>query len=355
MRENPILRHHQWEEVRDEHHGQPINDHQVMLKRSPLRIDCFYMVSAWSTDPVDEHRLLSECLVILARHAVLNQYELDDRRLQEQTAIPVPAPAGAGGPSAGPVVRMPAGRRLFHNGEQNGRLNGARTLPPARDYLVGALQELDYEIRTRVAFHDVMTNPAEIWSSLDNNMKAALSYVVTLPIDPWRNLEQVAEAVGTATLKIPSDPRDPEAATMSPKLPDTPAYQRPTYVGGVVKMVKPPAGGVEVWIVERGMSTLVDAQGRFVFRRVPVGDYTLEVRTVKAPSSVLAQQQIQVPLIGGSEGHLLVIHIPPPAAAPADAAPGPTGAAPPPDPTPLPTAASQPEEASPDQPTPTVI
>lgn len=330
VRENPVLRHHQWEEVRDEYRGQPLNDHQVMLKRSPLRIDCFYMVTAWSSDPIDEHRLLTECLMTLARHSILNQSELEDRRAQTTQQ------AGATPMQEGQAMRLPNGRRLFQNGEQGVRSNG-RAMQPATDYLVGALQGLDYEIRTRLAFHDVMTNPAEVWGSLDNNMKAAFSYVVTLPIDPWVNLEQVAEAVGTATFKVPGDPRTEESSSMSPKLPATPEYQRPTYLGGVVKIAKPPAGGLEVWIVERGMSTLVDAQGRFVFRRVPIGEYTLEVRTVKEPR-VLAKEKIQAPLTGGSEGHLVVIHIPPAEPGPA---PAPETAAPPP--------ATPPAEAPPEQ------
>ena len=329
VRENAALRQHQWQEVRTGEPGARAADHQVQLRRTPLRLDCFYMVTAWSTDPIDEHRLLTECLIALARYPVLNQQDLDERKLHAERRSQGQPPLAdeAARRAAVTAMRTVEGRTPLTNGNRRSR--------SAFDFLVGALRSQDLEIRTRVAFHDVMTNPAEIWSSLENTMKAALSYVVTLPINPWLEQDQMTTAVGAATFNIPVDQRyagKPGVEQTRPATPD----QRPTYVGGVVKMARFPADGLELWLVEKGLSTRIDEQGRFVFRRAPVGSYTLEVRTVKE-QTVLARRAITVPVKNSGPGHLIVFDLdasspPPPTAgpepAPADEPAGATAAAP---------------------------
>ncbi len=312
VRENAVLRQHQWQEVRSGEPGARVADHQVQLKRMPLRLDCFYMVTAWSTDPIDEHRLLTECLIALARYPVLNQQALDERKVQEQRRQDGQPPLTDGDERRQVLeaLRVVGGRTPLANGKARSRL--------ADDFLVGALRGQEQEIRTRLAFHDIMTNPAEIWGSLENTMKAALSYVVTLPINPWQDLDQMSTAVGVATFNIPVDQRYAGKPGVEQTKPTTPAYQRPTYVGGVVKMARFPTDGLELWLVEKGMSTRIDGQGRFVFRRVPVGTYTLEVRTVQA-QRVLDRRSISVPLTNSGQGHLIVIEIDQPTA-PAQAA-----------------------------------
>ena len=53
VRENHILRQHQWEQL-------PRNgsDDMAHLKRMPFRVDCTYMLTTWASVPEDEHRLL---------------------------------------------------------------------------------------------------------------------------------------------------------------------------------------------------------------------------------------------------------------------------------------------------------
>lgn len=307
VRENAHLRQHRWQEVHGEEGGSRSAENPVQLRRTPLRLDCFYMVTAWSADPMDEHRLLTECLIALARHPVLNQAELDEQKLREQyrqRGEPLPKDKGQWRRE---VMTMRIG---------NGRiaLPSARPRPhPLDDFLVGALRGQEHEIRTRVAFHDVMTNPAEIWSSLENTMKAALSYVVTLPINPWQDLEEGAAAVGAVTFKA-NQGAHPVTPTATPTVAAAVDPRRSTYVGGLVKMTPFPADGLEVWLVEKGISTRVDNQGRFVFRRAPLGTYTLEVRTIKEQTA-LTQRTITIPVAGSGHGHLIVIDIAPPQAA----------------------------------------
>lgn len=122
VRENHMLRQHQWQQVTD---GRG-NGRTAQRKRSPFRIDCFYMITSWAAEPQDEHRLLARCLRALFRYP---------------------------------------------------------TLPEER--LVGALQTPIFDIQARLARHDTLTNPAEVWSALDNELRPSISYVITLALDPW--------------------------------------------------------------------------------------------------------------------------------------------------------------------------
>ncbi len=124
VRENPVLRRHHVETTPNGANG---DGRFVQQKRLPLRLDCFYLVTAWAAEPRWEHWLLTSCLKILARYAVLPE-----------------------------------------------------------DQLQGDLKTQPFEIRTKVAAHDVLTNPAEVWSALGNDLHASFSYVVTLALDPWQ-------------------------------------------------------------------------------------------------------------------------------------------------------------------------
>ena len=133
VRENNVLRQHQWEQVRD-------GNGTVTRKRSPMRVDCFYMLTTWAADPEDEHRLLTRCLMALFRFPILPE-----------------------------------------------------------DRLVGSMQHPLFDVQARLAAHDRLTNPAEVWSSLDNEMRPSVSYVLSLALDPWQ--EVTGPAVRSATFK----------------------------------------------------------------------------------------------------------------------------------------------------------
>lgn len=174
LRQNPTLRQHQWQETQRPEQARAARLQQrVLLQRPPLRLDCFYMVSAWINDyPVDEHRLLSECLMVLARYPVLNRHE---RAAAERAAN------GNGRDGVnGTVVQSENGTH-----QANGH-TATDVDAPDVNFLAGSLRDLTTEIPTRLAEHDVLTNPAEVWGSLENGMKAAFSYVVTLPLNPWQ-------------------------------------------------------------------------------------------------------------------------------------------------------------------------
>ncbi|MEZ4868516.1 MAG: Pvc16 family protein [Caldilineaceae bacterium] len=296
MRQNATLRQHQWQEQLSSDQRPMRTNQLVPMQRTPLRLDCFYMVTAWSNDPVDEHRLLIECLATLARYPVLNRYEQEDALAPVQSTR-----AGeAGAPT---------------NGHTNGTNGAYLQRPLIRDYLVGALRNLSYEIPTRLAEHDVLTNPAEVWGSLENSMKVAFSYVVTLPISPW--LPMTAPAVETAEFRVGPTAATPviDPATGKPQGPPVLAriagYDRLVMIGGVVRDALQngePVADVVVQMKENGVMTRTDAEGRFRLPRVNLeaGEVTLVVdpkgeqpteKVVRVPVSSSEQYDVTINIV----------------------------------------------------------
>jgi hypothetical protein len=207
VRENNVLRQQQWERLAG--NG---NDGKVHLKRMPFRVDCTYMLTTWASVPEDEHRLLTRGLLAL--------------------------------------FRFP-------------------TLP--EDRLVGSLRNPPFEIQASLARHDRLTNPAEVWSALDNEMRPSISYVVTLALDPWTEI--TTPIVRTRTLLTGQAPQLPHLTQLT----DT-SRAEIELIGGKITESKregAPVSGIEVAIKGTGLFTRTDPEGRFVLGSLPPGQYTL--------------------------------------------------------------------------------
>jgi hypothetical protein len=207
LRENNVLRQHQWEQL-------PGNgsDGKAHRKRTPFRIDCAYMLTAWASIPEDEHRLLARCLMALFRYPIL---------------------------------------------------------PEKR--LVGTLRNPPFEIQARLAAHDKLTNPAEVWSSLNNEMRPSVSYVVTLALDPWQ--ETTDPIVRNRTLRTGQAIKSPR---LNELVEETIAEM--DLVAGRITQADgegTPLKGIEVAIKGTGFITKTDPEGRFVLGSLPPGKYTL--------------------------------------------------------------------------------
>ena len=210
LRENAALRQHMWERRPDNRQGS--NGSQVQLKRTPIRVDCFYMLTVWAADPEDEHRLLSRCLQALFRYPVL-----------------------------------PAER------------------------LIGDLKTQPYEIQARLGQHDKLTNPAEVWSALDNQLRPSISYILTLALDPWQEVSE--PVVRSRTLRY----GQAEGLLGSPRL-ELGTISELIEMGGTVKDAAQngkPVAGVPVAIKGTGIFTTSDEGGRFTLGSLPPGRYTL--------------------------------------------------------------------------------
>jgi hypothetical protein len=230
IRENQVLRQHQWEDVPV---GRP-TDPQFHQRRSPFRVDCYYMLTTWAAEPDDEHRLMTRTMLALFRYP---------------------------------------------------------TLPENR--LVGGLKNQPYEIQTHLASHDRLTNPAEVWSSLDNELRPTISYIVTLALDPWS--EVTGPLVQTLTLRtgptasLPWEQHLVESASASELI----------YIGGILskKGTQQPLSDIEIAIKGTGLFTRTDQAGRFRLGALRPGEYSL---VAWAASGKPQEKKISVPNSDGN-------------------------------------------------------
>lgn len=228
VRENVVLRRHQWETMSNGNHG---GAKQVArMKRTPFRVDCHYMVTVWATEPEDEHQLLSNMLLALFRFPVI----------------------------------------------PNGRL-------------LGGLNDQAYEVKAQVASHDKLTNPAEVWGALDNELRPTISYIVTLAFDPW-SVEE-APLTTTVTLRTGQSSR-PETERFN----EDGFSSEKNYIGGMVLADEEPQTGLRVSIKGMSLGTVTDENGRFIFPSLKSGEYTL-IAWPDEGSPV--EREISVPLEAG--------------------------------------------------------
>jgi hypothetical protein len=136
VRENQKLRQAQpmWEVQRNP-------DGTVTQRRTPVRVDVHYMLTAWATEPEDEHRLLGRVLTALMRVPYLP----DDLLSEGLGRQPVP-------------------------------------------------------ITLMVAQPEELRVPTDIWNVIDNEMKPEVGLVVTLAIDPY--LPSITPLVKARELRV---------------------------------------------------------------------------------------------------------------------------------------------------------
>lgn len=106
-----------------------INGNSATLSRQAIRVDVHYMITAWTNDPGDEHRLLMRTLMVMLRY----------RELPEE---------------------------LFF----------------------GQLDDQEMGIPYKISQYDTQISPRELWSVLDNEMRPSLDLILTLAVNPYEDL-----------------------------------------------------------------------------------------------------------------------------------------------------------------------
>jgi hypothetical protein len=101
-------------------------DGTATQRRTPVRVDLHYMITAWANEPDDEHNLLARTLMALLRQPHLPQ-----------------------------------------------------------DLLPENLGDQSKPMQIQVAQEDTLRNPADVWNALDNEIRPAITLVVTLTVDPY--------------------------------------------------------------------------------------------------------------------------------------------------------------------------
>lgn len=230
VRENTSLRRAQFDPAGNGN----ARDELARMKKAPHRIDCLYMLTTWAAEPEDEHRLLTRVLMSLFRYPVLPDH-----------------------------------------------------------FLVGTLREPRFPIQTYVARHDKLTNPAEVWSALDNEMRPSIAYTTTMTLDPWSEVS--GPIVRTLTLRAGKTTSLP----LFEGFDDDGFSTELNHIGGTIRSKADdgrPLSGLEVAIKGRGWFATTDDDGRFKLGGMPAGDYTLVVWPEKGKPK---EKKISVPAAKG--------------------------------------------------------
>ena len=199
IRENHELRGLEWTVSTDQ-------NGIATRKKNPNRIDVSYLITIWTNDIDDEHRLLWHVMLTLFRYPELPQ-----------------------------------------------------------DMLQGQLVGQPRPIRTFVAQPDgLLNNPADLWTALDNELKAAINFVITLPLET--DVEFTAPVVRTKIIKF--------------KPPDAADIEQLVQVSGMVHEAgKPDQGiaGARVVARELRMTAETNDQGFYSFKNIEEGQHTFEI------------------------------------------------------------------------------
>jgi hypothetical protein len=210
VRENAKLRHtaQGWELERR-------SDGTAVQRRRPFRVDLSYLITAWATEPEDEHRLLARTLMALFR-----------------------------------VPEMPA------------------------DLLPESLQDQPAPITFKVAQSDTVQNLTDFWSAIDNELRPTIVCVVTLALNPYEPI--TGPLVRTRELRF-GQVQDPAQAQKLIKPAGVDTYW--TIGGTLRSQAPLEVDKVRLTLVERGLDIEVKPEGRFSIGNLEAGDYTLECVT----------------------------------------------------------------------------
>jgi uncharacterized protein DUF4255/carboxypeptidase family protein len=217
IRENLDLRATDFEAMRTSNNGKP----STTTKRVPARIDATYQITIWARAPEDEHQLLWRVLVVLFRNPTL-----------------------------------------------------------AEDVLQGGLKNQLFPTPAKVIQpNQARANPAELWQSIDNRIRPALTYTVTVPLDP--DMVFTDPMVFTRRMRIFGGDGDVPAA-------EAIQISGRVHAGKNKDAVVP---GALVRLRESGAEYVTDAEGRFAFR-VQEGKSHVTIRT---PEGKEVTREFEVP------------------------------------------------------------
>ncbi|MBI2766814.1 MAG: DUF4255 domain-containing protein [Chloroflexi bacterium] len=193
----------------------------AFTRRPARRIDLSYSVTAWAKEPADEHRILARTLACMFRHG----------------AVP-------------------------------------------EQHLQGELGLADWPLLVRIMPPDYLAKPADFWGVMDNEMRAALTWVATVPMDPFLPVE--GPMVRTAAFDFAA-----VGETWR---------ERFQFVGGIAHAPGDLLAGVpRVRVSVRGttLEATTAEDGTFTFGALPSGDYVWQLelpdgRTIEHPVTVPA-------------------------------------------------------------------
>jgi hypothetical protein len=223
LRENKKLRSTQpvWEAVREPNGA-------ITQKRRPIRMDMRYLVTAWTTDPEDEHHLLTRATLALFRYPHLPPAVLPEALLAQPMPIPL-----------------------------------------------------------EVAQPENLPNTSDVWSALENTLRAGIVLQVTLALDPDVRLP-AGPPVRARELRF----GPVERTALSRRLAEAAGMDVAWTIGGRLRSKDGPLEEAEIRLVERDQPVAVEPDGRFVIGNLRGGEYTLRLSARGRPAR---QHRISVP------------------------------------------------------------
>ena len=215
---------------------------QALIHAPPMRVACSYLITAWpvgvSGDELflQEHRLLSQALQVLSRYPTIPQ-----------------------------------------------------------EFLQGSLRQQEPPLPMLTSHIDSLKTTGEFWTALGNQLRPSISVTVTISMETFIPEPPVplvvAVDVKLESLRSPINPTDFVSGS--------PASQAEFFriSGQLTGTDNQPVAGATVMVVENGVTTTTDAQGRYQLsplpRRpdAPPSDYTLRVQV----GSLVREFSIQLP------------------------------------------------------------
>jgi hypothetical protein len=202
------------------------NDGTITQRRLPVRIDLRYFITVWTEDTEDQHNLLATILTVLLRHPFLPT-DLLSENLKNQ-----PAP-----------------------------------------------------LSIQVAQDDILPNPTDIWTVLDNEMRPGVVLNITISLDPHKPI--ITRMVRTREIRFGQALPPTDQQKLSPEA-GLSAYWT---IGGTLR-TQTPLEDLHLLLVEKDQKLVLDPDGRFSAGHLRSGEYTLDV---SAKGQSLKQFKINVP------------------------------------------------------------
>lgn len=207
---------------------------EMLIQRPEVRMDLYYMITAWASEVDDEHRLLARTLLVLLRHG-----------------------------------QLPA------------------------NLMTGVLSEHTRAILLEVAQYEHRLNPTEIWGVLDNELRAGISLRATLTLNPYAPVFE--PVVRTRELRLVDmdvrTVRQQRDAVNGTSTTEEAIFSQLFTIGGVVN-VGADLSNAQLSLVELGRDVPIDAEGHFVIGNLRKGSYTLRL---EIPGQEAITQTIEVP------------------------------------------------------------
>ncbi len=192
-----------------------VNGNTATLARTAMRIDIHYMLTAWTNDPSDEHRLLMRTLMVMLRY----------RELPEE---------------------------LFF----------------------GQLEEQEMGIPYKIAQYENQVSPRELWSVLDNNMRPSLDLVLTIAVNPFDDLTVPL----VRETSVGFGQRDGGSSDIFNSGFPNGARSQYYAISGTVSS-DDELEHLSIQLLELSVPVTISPNGRYTIPNLREGDYTLEIWT----------------------------------------------------------------------------